>query len=89
MPKKGKHCARHKKRRNKDKARQYTPLVCGESHAEPMFPHSCAGADETKPHLSMTRAVDKTQGVEVKDVTRGVESAAGRAKRLQKMVTKK
>ena len=82
MPKKVKHYPRRKKRRNKDKARQYTPLVCGEFHAEPKFPHTRAGADGTKPHLSVTRAADKAGGVEVKDVTWGVESAAGRPKRL-------
>jgi hypothetical protein len=81
MPKKVRHCARRKKQMNK-KARQCTPLVCGEFHAEPEFPHSRAGADGTKPHLSVTRAADKARGVEVKDITWGVESAAGRAKRL-------
>ena len=80
--KKVRHCVTRKKKEPRGRVRQCVPLVCGEFHAEPNFPHSSAGAKGAKAHLSVTRAADKARGVKVKHVAWGVERAAGRAKRL-------
>ena len=79
--KKVRHLLRHvRKKERRGRVRQCVPLVCGEFHTEPDFPHSSAGAKGAKAHLSVTRAADKARGVKVKDVAWRVECAAGRAK---------
>ena len=81
MRKKARHFTRRKKMEGTGTGyKKCVPLVCRELRAEPNFPRSCAGAEGAKADLRVTGASDKTRGVKVKDVTRGVEGAAGRTK---------
>ena len=58
------------------------PLVCGEFHAEPDFPRSCAGTEGTEANFGVARATDEARGVKVKHVTWGINGATRRALKL-------